>query len=147
MSETNNATPEELVEEIEYEIEQAEVIPTPIDPTLTIAGEAADAKATGDAIRGIASAVKVNNQTADASGNITVYGNQILMSEDTGAQDIAAAIEAVEDRTAADILYDSEESKTIADVFDEVTDALTDGVTDAEIDEMVESAFEEEEEE
>lgn len=133
MSEINN-NPEELVEDIEYEVEDANEIPTPIDPTLTIAGEAADAKATGDAIRGIASAVKVNNQTADSNGNITVLATQINMDDGQGAQTVAQAIEAAQEMSAEDILFDPEEEETIAEVVGEAIAAITTGVTDEEID-------------
>ena len=133
MSEINN-NPEELVEDIEYEVEDANEIPTPIDPTLTIAGEAADAKATGDAIRGIASAVKVNNQTADSNGNITVLATQINMNDGQGAQTVAQAIEAAQAMSAEDILFDPDEEETIAEVVGEAIAAITTGVTDEEID-------------
>ena len=42
MSEVNN-TPEELVEDITVESEEAQEIPSPIDPTLKHPGQAADA--------------------------------------------------------------------------------------------------------
>ena len=134
MSENNNLNPEELVEDVEYEVDDAEGIPFPIDPTLTIEGEAADAKATGDAIRGIASAVKVNNQTADNTGNITVLATQIAMDDSQGAQTVAQAIQAAQEMSAEDILFDPDEQATISEVVTEATDAITNGVTDEEID-------------
>ena len=53
MSEVVNGTPESIddgIPEVEFEVEVAQVVQAPIDPTLSIEGMAADAKATGDAI-------------------------------------------------------------------------------------------------
>ena len=53
MSEINNNTPASIddgIPEVSFDVEVAQVIQTPVDTTLTIAGMAADAKATGDAI-------------------------------------------------------------------------------------------------
>lgn len=141
----NNSTPEELVEDIEYEVEDAEVVPAPIDPTLTHPGEAADAKATGDAIRNISSAVKVNNQAADNTGNITLLAGNIPMTEGTGAQTVAQAIEAAQAMTAGDILYAAEEEDTIADVVGGISSALESGCTDEEIDAIFDDLEEDEE--
>lgn len=49
MSELNN-TPADGVPEVTFEVEVSNVVQTPVDDTLSIAGMAADAKATGDAI-------------------------------------------------------------------------------------------------
>ena len=52
MSEINN-TPssiDEGIPEVEFTLQVSEVVQAPVDDTLSIAGEAADAKATGDAI-------------------------------------------------------------------------------------------------
>lgn len=137
-------TPEELVEEITYTVDDAEVIPTPVDPTLSIAGEAADAKATGDAIRQVGSNIKVNNKTA-VDGNVTVYASDIYMSGESGAQTIDQAVEAVNDRTADDILYETGETDTIKDTVDGFMQAVEDGVTDEEIDAIFDDWDEEEE--
>lgn len=139
MSETNNsATPEELVEEVSYTVEDASVIPTPIDPTLSISGEAADAKATGDAIVGIASTLKVNGKSGSAQGEFTIYAGDIKMSDAEGAQDISAAFESIQDRTAEDITYKSTDTATIAEVTDEIITAIEDGVPDEDIDAIFE---------
>lgn len=53
MSEINNNTPASIddgIPEVSFELEVSNVVQAPIDDTLTISGEAADAKATGDAI-------------------------------------------------------------------------------------------------
>ena len=49
MSELNN-TPVDGIPEVTFEVEVSNVVQTPVDDTLSIAGMAADAKATGDAI-------------------------------------------------------------------------------------------------
>ena len=49
MSEINN-TPADGIPEVTFEVEVSNVVQTPVDDTLSIAGMAADAKATGDAI-------------------------------------------------------------------------------------------------
>ena len=154
MSEINNQA-DELAEEVAYTLEDASVIPTPLDPTLTHAGEAADAKATGDAI-----AAALN------SGAVTVYASDILMSGEQGAQNLSETIQDVGGRTAADIIYDDGEEDTIHDVvnsianktaddilyqnggensvYDVVSDTITTleaGITNAEIDEIFDSVF------
>lgn len=53
MSEVNNNTPSSIddgIPEVSFEVEVSNVVQAPIDDTLSISGEAADAKATGDAI-------------------------------------------------------------------------------------------------
>ena len=53
MSENLNNTPESIddgIPEVSFTVEVAETVQAPIDDTLTISGEAADAKATGDKI-------------------------------------------------------------------------------------------------
>lgn len=49
MSELNN-TPVDGIPEVTFEVEVSNVVQTPVDDTLSIAGMAADAKATGEAI-------------------------------------------------------------------------------------------------
>lgn len=164
MSEINNQA-DELAEEVAYTLEDASVIPTPLDPTLTHAGEAADAKATGDAIAAALNSVKVNGKTA-SGGAVTVYASDILMSGEQGAQNLSETIQDVGGRTAADIIYDDGEEDTIHDVvnsianktaddilyqnggensvYDVVSDTITTletGITDAEIDEIFDSVF------
>ena len=153
-------TPEELVRTVHFTIQRntptvgfhvsrASVIPTPIDPTLTIQGEAADAKATGDAIAGVTDSLRVNNKAPVADGGlkkITVYADEIDMSSDEGAQNVAHAIESVADRTASDIMYDSENLVTIADAIDEIKDEIDSELTEEEIDGIFNEVFGEEEE-
>lgn len=135
MSEVNN-TPEELVEDITVEAEEAQEIPSPIDPTLTHAGEAADAFATGQAIAAVLTRLILNGKTAVANA-ITLYAADILMSADPGAQTLAQAIEAAGDKDAVDIMYDADNLVTVKDALDQ----LDADMTNEEIDEIFENVF------
>lgn len=97
-----------LNEEVEVEVDDAAVITVPIDDTLSNSGEAADAKATGDALAlkadksELQTAITVNGQGADAQGAILIDGTDIPMSG-TDTTTLKAKIEAVDGKTAADI--------------------------------------------
>ena len=136
MSEVNNTPEEELVEDITVEVEEAQEIPSPVDPTLSHMGEAADAYATGLAIAAMIARLVLNGKTAVANA-ITLYAGDILMSSAEGAQTIAAAIEAVSDKNAADIIYDTETLQTVKEALDEINTDLT----ETEIDEIMETVF------
>ncbi len=137
-----NPTPEELVENIDMEVEDNTVVPMPIDPTLSHEGEAADAKATGDAIAAIAAVKKVLGQSPDETGDVAINATQIPMSSEPGAQTISEAVLGVQAQTADTIYYVSGETDTVKSVVDGIITACTDGCTDEEIDEI----FEEDEE-
>ena len=119
MSELNN----DLNEQIEEEIDDADVITVPIDDTLSNSGEAADAKAVGDALAlkadksELSAAITVNGQGADAQGAILVDGTEIQMSS-SDQTTIKAAIEAVDDKTAEDIKVATGSSQTIKQALD-----------------------------
>ena len=136
----SEVTPQELVEEITRTVEEAEVIPTPVDPTLKIAGEAADAKATGDAIAASVGKLVVNGKSP-SSNVVNLYAGDIHMSDEEGAQTIAAAVEAAADKDASDILYDADNLVTIKAALDDVYDTLDSELTEAEIDTIFESVF------
>ena len=95
----------EVVEEV---VEDATVMTVPIDDTLSVSGEAADAKATGDALAlkadksELQAAVTVNGQSADNQGHIIVDASQIEMSSSDDTT-VKAAIEAIDGKTGADI--------------------------------------------
>lgn len=141
MSELNN----DLNEEIDEVIDDATVMTVPIDDTLTVSGEAADAKAVGDALALKADLsdvqnIKVNNQSADNQGQIYIDGEDIPMSGsdsttlkaaitaatgktgatipltgEQGAPTIAAKVTAIDAKTASSIEYST--GVTIADAI------------------------------
>lgn len=139
MSEINQ-TPEELVEEIEYEVESANVIPTPIDPTLTHQGESADAYATGQAIAQVLTGLLINNK-ALVNKILTLYATDILMSSDEGAVSIPTAIENIANRSASEIIFDEQELTTVKSVIDGINTALDSELTEEEIDDIFEEVF------
>lgn len=131
-------TPQELVEEIQFEVHDGEVVMTPVDPTLSHAGEAADAQAVGAALAGIASRIKVDGKSADEYGNIMVYATDIPVTSDEGSQTVDGALTALGNKTAETIRYQAGSDQTIEDVVGGIQDALEYGVTDAEIDDIFE---------
>ena len=102
----------ELNEQINDVIEDAQVVTVPIDDTLTISGEAADAKAVGGALAlkadksELAQSITVNGQSADLQGAIIVDGTEIEMSS-TDTRTLKAAIDSAAGRTGADIPLNS----------------------------------------
>ena len=136
MSENTNPTAEQLIRNVTFSLQRSNVVPMPIDPTLTHEGEAADAKATGDAIAAMAAVRTVNGQSPDSSGAVVVNATQIPMSGDESAQTISEAILSAQDKTAETIRYEAEDTTTIKTVVDEIIEACTDGVTDGDIDDI-----------
>ena len=122
-----------LNEEVEMVVEDATVITTPIDDTLTQSGEAADAKAVGDALALKAdisqiTGITVNGQSADAQGAILVDGDEIPVSGGSEVM-LADALTALDEKTGADIPINNDESAdSIAAVVGDIQDALATGV-------------------
>ena len=103
---------ENLNEAVNVVVEDATVITVPIDDTLSNSGEAADAKAVGDALAlkadrsELQTAVTVNGQSADAQGKIIVTAADTKMSSSDNTT-VKAKIEAVDGKTGADIPVDN----------------------------------------
>lgn len=135
-----NPTPEELVEEISFTVDNASVIPMPIDPTLSHEGEAADAKATGDAIAAVFGGATVNGKSF-VDKAVTVYGSDIYVSDDEGAQTVVEAIESIGDKDASEIMYDPENLVSVKDAIDDINDALDTELTEEEIDAICDEVF------
>ena len=57
MADTENSIETEGIPEINFTLSVSETVPSPVDPTLSIEGEAADAKATGDSISALQTAL------------------------------------------------------------------------------------------
>ena len=139
-------TPNDLVENITLTVDDAEVIPVPVDPTLSVQGEAADAKATGDAIAAVFTGATVNGKSF-VSKAVTVYAGDILMSNETGAQTVKATIETITDKDASQIMYDTVNLVSVKSAIDGIkTEIDTELSTDA-IDEIFAEVFSDEESE
>ena len=98
----------EGIPNIDFELDPAKVVTVPIDSTLRIAGQAADAKAVGDALAekadrsDLATAVRVNDQKADKQGEIILLAQHIPLDAN-GTRNVKTALEEVEGRTGANI--------------------------------------------
>lgn len=138
VNENTNATEEtaeDLNEQITEEIDDAEVMQVPIDDTLSISGEAADAKAVGDALAGkadkseVQTKVSVNGQQADNQGLIILLAGHIPISEDTGAQTVMQVLTSLGNRTGADIKIDSSQgAKTIQEALNTAVGQTADAI-------------------
>jgi len=125
MADNENEVLDDLNEEFEEEMDDATVITVPIDTTLSNSGEAADAKAVGDALALKADAssittIDVNGQSADLQGHIIVNGTEIAMS-DTDETTLKDAIDSLGGKTGATIPINSEpEAQTIEEAIAEI---------------------------
>ena len=115
---------------VSMSVRGAEVVTVPIDDTLTIEGQAADAKAVGDKLAlkadksELQAAVKVNNQPADAQGLILIDGRHIPVS-DEDAETLAEAVTDLKGQTAENIPMSSDSgAKTIAEVVNANAEAI-----------------------
>jgi len=127
-----------LNEAVEEVVDDATVMTVPIDDTLSISGEAADAKAVGDALALKADAssvnnIKVNEEEADEQGQILLYGTDIPMS-DSDTTTLKEAIEAEQDKTGADIPISTDEGaptiKASIEAMDKTADAINMSASD-----------------
>lgn len=133
-------TPEDLIETIDYQVEDATVIPTPIDPTLTIPGEAADAKATGDAIAAVFTGATVNGK-APTNKAFVIYATDIKLSNEEGAQYVSEAIESALSQDASGVIYDTDNLITVKDALDDVYDTMDSELSEEAIDAILDDVF------
>lgn len=145
MSENTNPTAESLVRNVTFSVERSSVVPMPIDPTLSNEGEAADAKATGDAIDAVFSGAKVNGKSF-VDKEATIYAGDVLMSDEEGAQTIKAAVEGISDKDASEIMYDPDNLVTIKGAIDGIKTEIDTELTSEEIDAIFDEVFEEDDE-
>lgn len=124
---------DELNTRVQMTVRSANVMTVPIDDSLSIAGEAADAAAVGAALalKADSSAVvtiSVDGQEADNQGVILLDATDIPLEE--GSQtNVKAAIDAAGARTAEDIPVSSDEgAQSIADVLAESVDKKADRI-------------------
>lgn len=122
----------DTIPNIDFEINPAGVVTVPIDKTLSIEGEAADAKAVGDALAGkadkseIATAIKVNGQGADAQGEIILLATNIPMDGSASPKTVGQEITGLKGRTGADIpLNAGVGAPTIAEAVAEIDSGVT----------------------
>lgn len=109
---------------IDFNVQPAGMVSVPIDATLTIAGQAADAKAVGDALATkadkseIAASIKVNGQGADLQGEIIVTAEHVPMDENETST-VAEEIDGLKSRTAEDIPVSPDSgAQTIAEALE-----------------------------
>ena len=79
MSEVNNNTPASIddgIPEVNFTVQVSEVVQAPIDPTLTIEGMAADAKATGNAIA--SAKAELEEEIEDIAVNVSGVANALF---------------------------------------------------------------------
>lgn len=123
----------ELNETIEEIVQDAQVMTVAIDDTLSVSGEAADAKAVGDALAlkadlDAVNTIKVNDEAADNQGQILIDGTGIPVSG-TDERTIAEAVAAAEGRTGADIPVSGETgAQSIAEALAASVDKTADNI-------------------
>lgn len=132
MSEVN----ENLNEQVEEEIDDATVVTVPIDETLSRHGEAADAKAVGDALdlkadkSEISQSITVNGQSKDNQGNIQVNAEHVPYA--TG-KSVKQKLDDIDGKTAEDIyMSDGDNPQTVAEAIENAGSKTADQIPMAE---------------
>ena len=124
---------EDMNEVFTVNFADSEVITVPIDDTLSNTGEAADAKAVGDALAlkadksELSAAITVDGQAADAQGAILLYGSHIQVS-DSDSTKLDAKLEALGNKTAQDILMGGGSTETIAQAISDSMSVTADEI-------------------
>ena len=116
----------DMNEEVTYTVDESTMLTVPVDNTLSIAGQAADAYAVGVALDEKLDIddfqVSVNGVQADNQGAILITGADVPVSG-TDARKLPVAIQALEARTGADIPVSSESGA------DSIAEAIEDAKT------------------
>lgn len=136
----SEVTPTELNEEFQMTVQDASVIPVPVDPTLSHQGEAADAYATGQAVAAATNGMSVNGKSF-VNKAVTIYGTEIYVSDGESVSTVTQAIESANERTADDIIFDTTELTTVKDAIEGISQDVDEPITDDEIDEVIEDVF------
>lgn len=105
----NDSSAEELVETVTTTVDDSTVVTVPIDDTLSVEGEAADAKAVGDALAlkadadATLSSITIDGQESDNQGVIVLLAEHIPVDDSENADSIADVLADLDGKTAADI--------------------------------------------
>lgn len=120
----------DLNEEVTFEVSESETLSVPVDSTLSIEGQAADAAAVGRALAGKQDAgsvvISVNGQVQDNQGQIEITGKDIPVDETAGAESIADAVAELQGRTGADIPVSGSTETTIGEKIGAMEDRIGD---------------------
>lgn len=125
---------DELNTRVRMRVRAAQVMTVPIDTTLSIEGQAADAKAVGDALADkadrseLSNQIKVNGQEPDAQGLILISADDVPITDEDPKRLSAVLEEMQEDidgKTAENIPVAQGQSKTVAEALQEVASATT----------------------
>jgi hypothetical protein len=99
-------------------VEDSTIITVPIDTTLSIAGQAADAAAVGEALRNVRPQVTVDGQTSDAQGVVLLYASHIPVNGAQDAETVGDVLERVDGITGEGIPVNGETgAQTVAEAI------------------------------
>lgn len=120
----------DLNEEIvQVQVEDSTIITVPIDDTLSIAGQAADAAAVGEALQNVRPQVTVDGQTSDAQGVILLYAGHIPVSGDENAKKVGEVLAELQGMTAADLPMSGDAgAESVADAVGALQELTADGL-------------------
>lgn len=118
----------ELNESVTFTVGSSTTLSVPVDTTLSIEGQAADAAAVGRALAQKQDAgsvtISVNGQAQDNQGQIEITGEDIPVDETEGAESIADAVAALQERTGADIPVSGSEETPISTKIGQMENAI-----------------------
>lgn len=116
---------------IDFNVAPGDTVAVPVDATLSISGQAADAKAVGDALANkadkseLARSIHVNGQGADLQGEIILTAEHVPMDENETVT-VAEEVAVLKGRTGADIPVNGEDG---AISIEAALNAASSGVT------------------